>query len=851
MPSIPLQRWQIADVQPEVWPPLMAATGLPPLLVQVLINREIRTPEAAIAHLDPTQLALPDPADEFTDLHRSVLILADAIASEDPILICGDYDADGMTSTGLLIRALRQFGAQISYAIPSRMQEGYGINRRIVLEAAENCVGVILTVDNGIAALEPIRLAIELGLSVIVTDHHDIPDELPPADAILNPKLLPEWSPYRGLAGVGIAYLLARTLGEHLEVSPDIFPALLELCTLGTIADLAALTGVNRRWVKQGLQTLPHSELAGIQALMQVSGTQDRKKPLRPDAIGFRLGPRINAVGRIGDPVNVIELLTTDDPAIALEQATHCENTNSRRQQLCQTIEAEAHEVIATTPLDPVRDRVLVVYKPGWHHGVIGIVASRLVERYGVPVFICTQEGEHEIRGSARGIPEFDVYGALKYCDNLLPKYGGHPAAGGFSCPLTHLDALRDRLRDYAHQHLELHHLKPLVTIDAQADFSQLTAELYEQIEALQPWGMANPTPVFWSSQVQVVNQKTVKGNHLKVTFAQNCDGKRYQMSAIAWHWGEYQLPSPVDIAYQLTENNWQGQQRIELQLVGVRCDPERLTESAPTAVDATPKTTTRKSSKQSQSTPKKVAPDSTPAISTQLTDSPSAVNAEPVEPIPPLPRTSVDAILPRQANTNKPEVSIESRAHNSHPDTEEISAAKGTASEVNVESNEHNSHADAKERVATEAIVLDVDECLETSPSLTTDSAEFTAELSPPEGQTPAISTAQSPLGNLPEPATTAPQTEFKTAPKTPELPRSRKVQFQYRDRVYECSLANAQNELRIRNSQGKVLAVQKGQRLGLLGERRETAVQVDVTQPHYYSLIKTALAALEAVKS
>jgi single-stranded-DNA-specific exonuclease len=469
-----------------------------------------------------------------------------------------------------------------------------------------------------------------------------------------------------------------------------------------------------------------------------------------------------------------------------------------------------------------------------------------------VPVFICTQEGEHEIRGSARGIPEFDVYGALKYCDDLLPKYGGHPAAGGFSCPLTHLDALRDRLRDYAHQHLELHHLKPLVTIDAQADFSQLTAELYEQIEALQPWGMANPTPVFWSSQVQVVNQKTVKGNHLKVTFAQNCDGKRYQMGAIAWHWGEYQLPSPIDIAYQLTENNWQGQQRIELQLVGVRCDPERLTESAPTAVDTTLQKTTRKSSKKSKSTPKKVTPDSTPAISTQSTDSTSAVDSVAVETTSPFPQTSADAILPRQANANKPEVSVESNEHNSHADAEELAAAQGTASDLNVESNEQNSHADAEELATTAGIVPDDDdESLEMSPSLTTAPAKFTPELSPPEGQTPAISTTQSPLENPPEPATTASQTEFKTTPKTPESPRSRKVQFQYRDRVYECSLANAQNELRIRNSQGKVLAVQKGQRLGLLGERRETAVQVDVTQPHYYSLIKTALAALEAVKS
>ncbi|MGB0564757.1 MAG: single-stranded-DNA-specific exonuclease RecJ, partial [Spirulinaceae cyanobacterium] len=657
MSSLPSQRWQIAPAQPELLTPLIQATGLPPLLAQVLLNRELSEPDAARLHINPEQAELPDPLVAFEPLHRAVDILAEAIATPEPIVICGDYDADGMTSTGLLMRALRSFGATVDYAIPSRMKEGYGINSRIVEQAAEAGVGVILTVDNGIAAVEPIQFAVELGLSVIVTDHHDIPEELPPADAILNPKLLPEDSPYRSLAGVGVAYLLALALGDRLGADPAQTQPLLELCTLGTIADLAPLTGVNRHWVKQGLKALPKSQLAGIQALMEAAGVLDEKKPMRPDEIGFRLGPRINAVGRIGDPVHVIELLTTDDPDVAQEQANHCEDTNRRRQQLCQAIEAEALEVIAGEPLDAQGDRVLVVFKADWHHGVIGIVASRLVERFGVPVFICTNEGKGEIRGSARGIPEFNIYEALKFCDDLLPKYGGHRAAGGFSCPAKSLPALRDRLREFAHQCLELQHLKPLVTIDAQAEFAELTSEFYEQIEALQPWGMGNPTPVFWSANVELVSQKTVKGNHLKLQLAQDCDGKRHKLKAIAWRWGDYApLPSPVDVAYKLTENQWRGKTTIELEVVGVRATADA--ETVPT--EATPSVSETETVKPRKKTTKRAAAAQEPTQSKAKAKAGTNVILLPVRSLPP-------ESIPEAVPTDRPEQPITLEA----PDSE------------------------------------------------------------------------------------------------------------------------------------------------------------------------------------
>jgi single-stranded-DNA-specific exonuclease len=589
---LPNQRWHIASSQPEIVREISLSTGLLPLVSQVMFNRGIENADLAHTYIYPETEELPTPLAEFADLAASIELLESAIALGEKIAICGDYDADGMTSTALLLRALRYLGADVDYAIPSRMKDGYGINQRIVEEFANSGVALILTVDNGISAYEPIVLAVELGLTVIITDHHDLPEKLPPADAILNPKLLRETSPYRSLAGVGVAYILAISLAEKLNKIDRLNDRLLELFTLGTIADLAPLVGVNRRWLKKGLRQLPNSQLLGIQALMQVAGVDEAQKQLQPDDIGFRLGPRINAIGRIGDPQLVIELLTTDEPGIALERAMQCESVNSERQKLCDRIQKEAIELVETKPILWQELRVLVIVKENWHHGVIGIVASRLVERYGVPVFIGTYEEEEiqeskskkssetdlKIRGSARGIEEFNVFEALNYCQDILKKYGGHKAAGGFSLAASNLALLEQKLSEFAHQYLEKQHLKPLIKIDALAHFSEIKQHLYEQIDSLQPWGIGNSFPVFWTPNVTIKEQRKIGANqdHLKLVLQDNNDsGELTEIKAIAWRWGEYfPLPSQVDIAYKLQENNWQGVINIELELVGIRLSP-------------------------------------------------------------------------------------------------------------------------------------------------------------------------------------------------------------------------------------------------------------------------------------
>lgn len=598
---LPNQRWQICPAYAEIAQKLAIITNISPIISQLLINRGMKTKEQVQAFLDPESLSLPSPLSEFPDLAISLELLESAIASKEKIAICGDYDADGMTSTALLLRSLRTLGADVDYAIPSRMHEGYGINKRIVEEFSFEGVKLIITVDNGISAYEAIAFARVLNLKVIITDHHDIPQQLPPANAILNPKLIAESSPYRSVAGVGVAYILAVSLAQKLGQAKGLIQPMLALFTLGTIADLAPLIGVNRRWVKRGLQQLPKSKLAGVQALIQVAGVggggeggqgdkaihnsptdaitlvstanSPNPKSLKPEDIGFRLGPRINAIGRIGDPQIVIDLLTTDDMGIALEKAMQCEAINKQRQQMCSEIEIEAIAIVETEFISSLQqNRVLVVVKSNWHHGVIGIVASRLVERYGVPVFIATYEDETHIRGSARGIPEFNVFEALEYCHDLLGKYGGHKAAGGFSFPAENLAALRSLLCEFANKSLELEHIKPLIKIDAKAYLNEINSQLYQQLNALHPCGIDNPDPVFWTPNVQVIEQQIVGKGHIKLTLAETIDNRQFKIKAIAWRWGDYfPLPSQVDIAYKLRENNFNNNTTIELELLGVR----------------------------------------------------------------------------------------------------------------------------------------------------------------------------------------------------------------------------------------------------------------------------------------
>lgn len=390
------QQWRLP--QPIEGDPL-ASVQLPAPLKAVLYRRGLQIPEQVTRLLSDQPLP---PADQhFPELEAALTRLKQACLNKEAVAICGDYDADGMTSTALLMRALEAMGACPQAAIPSRMEDGYGLNTGMVESLHAEGVRLLVTVDNGVAAHDALTKASELGVEVILTDHHTLPSSRPTALALIHPATTPEESPYGCLAGVGLAYVLARALAAELK-NPESISTARDLFCIGTVADMAPLTGANRTLLREGLTHLHRSNCPGVQALQQLAGLGDR--PLRADDIGFQLAPRINAVGRIGEPSLVVDLLTADDPNRAFELGRQCDALNRQRRELCDAIEAEAVALLESdpSPLPPF----LLLAQGHWHHGVIGIVAARLVERYQRPAALLASDGDGRMRISSctRGI---------------------------------------------------------------------------------------------------------------------------------------------------------------------------------------------------------------------------------------------------------------------------------------------------------------------------------------------------------------------------------------------------------------------------------------------------------------
>ena len=556
------QNWQLpAAVDLEALPGEMQRLGLSEPVLALLTRRGFGSAEAIEALLDPAEA--PDPKQHFPDLGLAVKRLKQACKTNERLAICGDYDADGMTSTALLIGVLQQLGAQPQAAIPSRQADGYGLNVSMVEELADDGIRLLVTVDNGVSAREGLERAQELGLEVIVTDHHTIPEQRPPLSALLHPHCTPEGSPYRGLAGVGIAYVLAGALAKDSRSAKALAMAL-DLFCIGTIADMAPLQGVNRRWLMDGLPRLKDSPLPGLQALQQVAGLDDA--PIDAGAVGFQLAPRINAVGRLGDPRLVVDLLTTDDTEQALELARECESLNRQRRELCDAIEAEARALAEAD--GEQRSPFLLLAQSHWHHGVIGIVAARLVEHFGAPVALLAAEGDGRMRASVRAPKGFAVDAALQACGDLLERFGGHPAAGGFTVKADQVTALHARLNGLAQAWREREGLQ-LVMPEALLQLKEINRPLWRELQRLEPFGIGNPTPLFWSCGCTISQQRELRGGHLQLTLRQG----EARVRAMAWRWGAigHLLPKQVDVAYHLRLNRWNGQETLQLELVGIR----------------------------------------------------------------------------------------------------------------------------------------------------------------------------------------------------------------------------------------------------------------------------------------
>ena len=569
LPALDAQRWHLPAPLGE-----LAEAGaleqlnpgghepLPLPLLALLARRGYTTAAAVQALLDPP--VAPPPSDHFPQLSPAVERLVQACQHGEPVAICGDYDADGMTSTALLVGVLERLGAQPLAAIPSRLEEGYGLNAAMVERLASQQVRLLVTVDNGVSAREALERAAALDVEVILTDHHTIPEQLPPHLALLHPARTPEHSPYRGLAGVGLAYVLAAQLCERLRQG-HILRVARDLFCIGTIADMAPLQGVNRRWLMDGLPELGGSGLVGLQALQRLAGVDGGR--LDAQTVGFQIAPRINAVGRLGDPSLVVELLTTAEADRALELARECETLNRHRRELCEAIEAEA---LALLEADGDQLPAFVVLAQNhWHHGVIGIVAARLVERLHRPCALLAGEGNGRLRASVRAPRGFAVDQALKRSGHLLERFGGHPAAGGFTVRAEQLAELQLGLEELAQAWLATRGCGQPVEPEALVHLGAINRDFLRQQQRLEPFGIGHPQPVYWSAACDIVQKKILRGGHLQLELDQQ--GERRQ--AIGWRWpgDPGQLPRCVDVAYRLQRNVWQGQERLQLELLGLR----------------------------------------------------------------------------------------------------------------------------------------------------------------------------------------------------------------------------------------------------------------------------------------
>jgi single-stranded-DNA-specific exonuclease len=534
--------------------------GISPVISDILVQRGVKTIEQMVEFLSPSLLDLASPF-AFKEMDQAIERLKKARKFEEKVLIYGDYDVDGVTSTTLLYKVLTDLGFKTLTYIPNRMDEGYGLHRSSILKASQSQIKVIITVDCGITSVEEVEYAKTLGIDLILTDHHEPPEILPQAYAIINPKVSGSGYPFRDLAGVGVAFKLAQALLETFddnEAGAYSQMEILDLVALGTIADLVPLVGENRVMVYLGLKQMENTVHLGLYKLLEECGLAN--KPLKAGQIAFMMAPRINAAGRMDSARAGLELLLTGREERAQELSRSLSRENALRQETEKEIFAEAVALLEKGPLP----RVIVLSASNWHHGVIGIVASRLVERYYRPVFLITEDGE-EGKGSARGISGYHVLNELRTQADLLKRFGGHSQAAGFSLKCEDIPLLKAGLNASAEKFPEELFCEK-VHVDKLVPLEVIDASLMRKLEQLAPFGFGNPNPVLAGKNVPLFQVETVGQDcvHLKCTL-----GSNGQWEGIAFRKGEEignLMGTPtVDVAFGLDWNTFRGPQSIQL----------------------------------------------------------------------------------------------------------------------------------------------------------------------------------------------------------------------------------------------------------------------------------------------
>ncbi|MBP1464100.1 single-stranded-DNA-specific exonuclease RecJ [Candidatus Chloroploca sp. M-50] len=560
------KRWELA---PPASSEFTRATGLSPLLATLLYQRQQHTPETIAAFLtDDHRTGLHDPF-LMKGMAEGCDRILHAIQHEEKIAIYGDFDTDGVTAVTLLIQALTAMGAQVQPYIPHRTREGYGLNVFAINELASRGVQLLITVDCGISNVVEVAEAKRLGLDVIITDHHQPHAILPDALVVINPKQAGCSYPYKDLVGVGIAYKLVQALVRRgLTLNGLRGRDLLDVVALGTVADMGPLHGENRTLVKMGLKAIHSSERPGLKALIELAGL--RRSAVTATDIGFALGPRLNAAGRLDDAVRSYELLLAQDAPTAVTLAQALNQANRERQDLTKRVQTEAQALAEATGL--AQRRLVLLAHEEFPAGVLGLVAARLVEEWARPVLLI-ERGEGESRGSARSVPGFSIIDALTQCQDLFVRFGGHAAAAGFTIHTLRLPELEARLLAIAEQHLTDEMLVPRLLIDAEVELNRLDWGLLEELKRLEPFGQANPIPVLMSSRVEVVDVRTrgVGGQHLRLVVRKN--GTTYE--AIAFRMGHLadavRRHPLLDLAYTFEDDEWNNDRRLQLKIKDFR----------------------------------------------------------------------------------------------------------------------------------------------------------------------------------------------------------------------------------------------------------------------------------------
>ncbi len=555
--------WVFRDINPLNRAALAQALSISSATASLLVARGVTTPDEAASWM--THQAPHDPF-LIPDMEAAVDRLHRAVTTREPICFYGDYDVDGMTATSVYLSFFGALGANVRAYVPHRQREGYGLNAGAVQRLHDEGVSLLVTSDCGTTSHREIALANSLGMQVIVTDHHQTDETMPPAVAVMNPHRAGARYPFKGLCSAALAFKVAQAYATRYGEAPVPLESLLDLVALATIADAVPLHDENRRFVQDGLAQISRGARCGIRALKQVAGVT---RDCNAETIGFKLAPRLNAAGRLDHAMLGVQLLTTDSPAEAQRLADRLEQLNRERQKIEADMTSEAVASVDKDQLPPA----LVLGSRRWHVGVVGIVAARLVDRFHRPAVVIAIDSKGMGKGSARTVDGFDLYQGLAACKDVVEAFGGHPSAAGVTVQEARLDELRERFAAVAADWTSGRAMVPTLQVDAEVQLAEVTTQLIREIGAFHPFGVGNPEPTFAVKGLEVMEARTVGEKHLKMTVRQGrslpFDSIGFGMKSLV----DRGIParSRVDLAFIPELNHWNGYDRIQLRLRDVR----------------------------------------------------------------------------------------------------------------------------------------------------------------------------------------------------------------------------------------------------------------------------------------